>query len=154
MNIIFFFFKCIIPAVFYANKEGVKTQVIYVLFCLLCSRRHVSAAVGHLQVTKLYHKEKLYTTVPPIGSHWFYHLIGTHPVPAFLLTRFSSQFAPVPVHSQITQHTQHSLLRFSSRKMELIPGSETSTHLIQTPGIYPENNTLKKLYRLQVLVVV
>jgi hypothetical protein len=26
--------------------------------------------------------------------------------------------------------------------MELIPGSETSTHLIQTPGIYPENNTL------------
>jgi hypothetical protein len=28
--------------------------------------------------------------------------------------------------------------------MELIPGSETSTHLIQTPGIYPEDNTLKE----------
>jgi hypothetical protein len=26
--------------------------------------------------------------------------------------------------------------------MELIPGSETSTHLIQTPGIYPKENTL------------
>jgi hypothetical protein len=26
--------------------------------------------------------------------------------------------------------------------MELIPGSEMSTHLIQTPGIYPEDNTL------------
>jgi hypothetical protein len=48
----------------------------------------------------------------------------------------------VPVYSLITQHTQHSLPRFSSRKMELIPGSETSTHLIQKPGIYPENDTL------------
>jgi hypothetical protein len=27
--------------------------------------------------------------------------------------------------------------------MELIPGSKTSTHLIQTPGIYPEDNTLQ-----------
>jgi hypothetical protein len=57
------FFKCIIPAVLYAKKgrlRSVKTQLIYVLFCLLCSRRHVSAVVGHLQVTKLYHKEKLY----------------------------------------------------------------------------------------------
>jgi hypothetical protein len=26
--------------------------------------------------------------------------------------------------------------------MELIPGSETSAHLIQTPGIYPKENTL------------
>jgi hypothetical protein len=26
--------------------------------------------------------------------------------------------------------------------MELIPGSETSTHLIQTPGIYPKENIL------------
>jgi hypothetical protein len=31
---------------------------------------------------------------------------------------------------------------FWSRKMELIPRSETSTHLIQTPGIYPKENTL------------
>jgi hypothetical protein len=26
--------------------------------------------------------------------------------------------------------------------MELTPGSETSTHLIQTPGLYPKENTL------------
>jgi hypothetical protein len=30
--------------------------------------------------------------------------------------------------------------------MELIPGSETSTHLIQTPGIYPKENTLRVQY--------
>jgi hypothetical protein len=29
--------------------------------------------------------------------------------------------------------------------MELITGSETSTHLIQTPEIYPENNTLNHI---------
>jgi hypothetical protein len=42
--------------------EGVdpsKIQLIYV-FYLLRSRRYISAAVGHLQVTKLYHKEKLH----------------------------------------------------------------------------------------------
>jgi hypothetical protein len=38
--------------------------------------------------------------------------------------------------------SSNSLLRFSSRKMELIPGSETSTHSTQTPGKYPEDNTL------------
>jgi hypothetical protein len=34
------------------------------------------------------------------------------------------------------------LLRLQSWKMELTPGSETSTHLIQTPGVYPKENTL------------
>jgi hypothetical protein len=33
-------------------------------------------------------------------------------------------------------------VRFSSRKMELISDSETSTDLTQTPGKYPEDNTL------------
>jgi hypothetical protein len=28
--------------------------------------------------------------------------------------------------------------------MELTPGSETSTHLIQTPGLYPKENTLQQ----------
>jgi hypothetical protein len=36
------------------------------------------------------------------------------------------------------------ILTNKKQQMELIPGSETSTHLIQTPGIYPENNTLRQ----------
>jgi hypothetical protein len=68
----------------------------------------------------------------PFAPHCPYLPIGSH----------SGQFAPVPVYSLNNQHTQHSLLRFSSRKMELIPGSETSTHLTQIPGKYPEDNTL------------
>jgi hypothetical protein len=36
----------------------------------------------------------------------------------------------------------HSLLRIQSMKMELILGSETSTHFNQTPGLHPKENTL------------
>jgi hypothetical protein len=64
------------------------------------------------------------------------------PCPYLPIGSHSGQFRPRPSILSITQHTQHTLLRFLSRKVELIPSSETSTHLIQMPGIYPEDNTL------------
>jgi hypothetical protein len=36
--------------------------------------------------------------------------------------------------------------------MELIPGSETSTHLFQTPGINPEDNTLQNNFTLTAVI--
>jgi hypothetical protein len=80
------------------------------------------------------------------SSYWLAHVplpVWYPSVPTLSLPpigSYSGQFAPVPVYSLVTYHTQHSLLHFSSRKMELIPSSETSTHLIQTPGIYPKQH--------------
>jgi hypothetical protein len=37
------------------------------------------------------------------------------------------------------------------RDITLIPGSETSTHLIQTPGLYPKENTLQDGFNCNML---
>jgi len=49
---------CIIPVVFYAIRMGFGTSKHSCLVSyLLCWRRHVSATVGHLQVTENYNEE-------------------------------------------------------------------------------------------------
>ena len=63
-------FRCIIPFVFYAHKGGgsyVKTQLSLYLFLL--GRRHVSATVGHPQVTEMYNEEKLYIVRSLVAVH-------------------------------------------------------------------------------------
>jgi dipeptide/tripeptide permease len=56
--------------VFYAHKGGgsyVKTQLSLYLFLL--GRRHVSATVGHPQVTEMYNEEKLYIVRSLVAVH-------------------------------------------------------------------------------------
>jgi len=51
-------FMWINPVVFYAIRKGQVCQnTTAFVFYLLCWRRHVSADVGHLQVTKMYNEE-------------------------------------------------------------------------------------------------